>query len=275
MLFLSAILLSTNRMSSSQESKIAQTSETYKDTVESFQTNDGLYLMEYVTIKDGDVILDLGCGTGYLSSILAGRVGAKGKVKAVDPDAERIGVASRDYDHVKNLTFVQGSSEEFPNMESAFYDIIYSNHVFHWILDKDDAFNNIYKSLKPQGTVALLFPTGCPGMTKILQSVLSEESYNSFADAMIMEGLDEMKVRCVNAGLRVVQTAERSNDYKFDSLDGWMKWLHVSSRGVFDPNHVNADKLKKFSAELEGKGKVVLVCNIALVVAVKDEDGNT
>ena len=37
----------------------------------------------------GDVILDLGCGTGELSAYLAEPVGPEGKVIGVDPDKER------------------------------------------------------------------------------------------------------------------------------------------------------------------------------------------
>ena len=46
-----------------------------------------------ITIAEGSIVLDLGCGTGYLSSVLAERVGPSGHVIAVDPDRERIRVA--------------------------------------------------------------------------------------------------------------------------------------------------------------------------------------
>ena len=42
-------------------------------------------------------ILDMGCGTGYLSSVLADHVGPSGSVLAVDPDLERLNVAKEAY----------------------------------------------------------------------------------------------------------------------------------------------------------------------------------
>ena len=45
----------------------------------------------------GDVILDLGCGTGELSAYLAEPVGPEGKVMGVDPDKERIEMARQSH----------------------------------------------------------------------------------------------------------------------------------------------------------------------------------
>jgi predicted O-methyltransferase YrrM len=50
------------------------------DSNSSLQREDGLYLMEKLALERGSKILDLGCGTGYLTKILADRVGPEGKV---------------------------------------------------------------------------------------------------------------------------------------------------------------------------------------------------
>jgi ubiquinone/menaquinone biosynthesis C-methylase UbiE len=48
------------------------------------QKQAGLKLISQISIKEGSKILDLGCGTGYLASVLGERVGPQGKVIGVD-----------------------------------------------------------------------------------------------------------------------------------------------------------------------------------------------
>ena len=71
-------------------------------------------------------ILDLGCGTGYLSNVLAEQVGLGGKVIAVDPDKERLRTTKETYGAVSNILFQEGSTDEFPQDQ---YDIVFSNHM--------------------------------------------------------------------------------------------------------------------------------------------------
>lgn len=52
----------------------------------------GLKFLKEFTVDPGSVVLDMGCGSGYLASVLADRVGTEGKVIAVDPDVGRIKV---------------------------------------------------------------------------------------------------------------------------------------------------------------------------------------
>ena len=47
-----------------------------------------MFIKTDVCPRAGDIILDLGCGTGDLSAYLAELVGPNGKVVAVDPDKD-------------------------------------------------------------------------------------------------------------------------------------------------------------------------------------------
>ena len=68
--------------------------EGYQQNSLSEQKVDGEdFIQTDVCPKVGDVILDLGCGTGELSTYLAELVGPEGKVIFVDPDKERIQLA--------------------------------------------------------------------------------------------------------------------------------------------------------------------------------------
>ena len=71
------------------ESFSSSAAEGYKQASFSVQKRIGEDFIQIdVCPQVGDVILDLGCGTGELSAYLAELVGAEGKVIAVDPDKE-------------------------------------------------------------------------------------------------------------------------------------------------------------------------------------------
>ncbi len=92
-------------------------------------------------------VLDLGCGTGNLASVIAERVGPGGRVVAVDPDGERIRVAKETY-VCDNVQFLVRGGEDFPEGQ---YDIVFASSVLHWIEDKEPVFRRVYKNLKPGG----------------------------------------------------------------------------------------------------------------------------
>ena len=121
-----------------------------------YQGKDGKELLDKLTLKEGCSILDLSCGIGYLTSLLRERVAQRGMVTGVNPDVARIAVTRRNHGELKNVTFLVASSEGFP---SGPYDLIFSNHVIHWIDDKANAFRNVFNSLKDGGTFAFICPT--------------------------------------------------------------------------------------------------------------------
>ena len=120
----------------------------YEKVSIAYQAEDGLALIEKLAPAKSSRVLDLGCGTGYLASVLAERVGPEGQVIGVDPDKERIRLAQEKYGGARNIAFFEGNSDNFPQGP---YDLIFSNHVMHWIKDKEAAFQNAYKNLAKGG----------------------------------------------------------------------------------------------------------------------------
>ena len=75
----------------------------------------------------------------------------------VDSNAGRIKVAQRNYASMENLQFFIGSSENLP---AGTYDVVFSNHVMHWIKDKETAFRNVFDNLKLNGKFQLIVQQG-------------------------------------------------------------------------------------------------------------------
>ena len=71
-------------------------------------------MSEMLFLRKGSTVLDLGCGTGYLTKLLSERVGPEGKVVAVDPDGERLKIA-REKHSATNIDYIQADDQTFPS----------------------------------------------------------------------------------------------------------------------------------------------------------------
>jgi len=67
--------------------EIASKSLTYHLNTQIGQTLERIELVQRWDIKEGDVVLEIGCGQGDTTGVLATAVGQNGKVVAIDPGA--------------------------------------------------------------------------------------------------------------------------------------------------------------------------------------------
>ena len=104
------------------------------------------------SMKEGEVVLDLGSGAGFDAFLSAKRVGAKGRVIGVDMTPEMLvkarGLAAKH--GFTNVEFRQGDIEELP-VESGTVDVIISNCVINLATDKTKVFREAFRVLKPGG----------------------------------------------------------------------------------------------------------------------------
>ena len=111
-----------------------------------------------MSLKPGERVLDLGCGTGWTSRMMAKAVAngdQPGQVVGLDVADEMIRRAragSVDHD---NVMFVVGSALEIPWEENHF-DKVLSVESFYYYADQDRALAELFRVLAPKGELYIL-----------------------------------------------------------------------------------------------------------------------
>lgn len=106
-------------------------------------------IMTFVSVKKGDYILDLGCGRGYQTKMLADLTGDFGKAFGVDITPAMIKKASEEYGQ-SNLEFMIGDIHQLP-IASDSIDLVTSNCVINHSTCKEKVYSEIFRTLKPGG----------------------------------------------------------------------------------------------------------------------------
>jgi SAM-dependent methyltransferase len=107
---------------------------------------------EFAGIKEGDTVVDLGSGAGNDVFVARAIAGDKGKVIGIDMTEEMIEKANRNNNRLgySNVEFRIGDIENIP-LENSVADVVVSNCVLNLVPDKQKAFAEIYRILKPSG----------------------------------------------------------------------------------------------------------------------------
>lgn len=110
-------------------------------------------------LRGGERVLDLGCGSGWATRLLARLVAdgphGSGQVVGLDISDEMVRqarAASRDFD---NVMFVQGSAAQIP-WEENFFDKVLSVESFYYYPDQDRALAQLFRVMAPHGRLFIL-----------------------------------------------------------------------------------------------------------------------
>ena len=114
-------------------------------------------LMQALQLKPGDVVADIGAGSGYFTFRLAEKVGPKGKVLAVDIQREMLDIIRR---RMKTLRVTQVEpilgTEKDPKLPAESVDLILLVDVYHEFSQPFEMTENMVKALKPGGRLAFV-----------------------------------------------------------------------------------------------------------------------
>lgn len=145
------------------------------------RTRPGVELIARIPDAPVRSIVDLGCGTGHLTAMLADRFPAA-DVVGMDSSQEMIEEARRDHPGidwaVADLTTWEPDAPA---------DIIFSNATLHWLDDHPGLFRRIRSWAAPGGTVAVQMPDNWNAPTHVVPAqVLDEGSWPDVARGALM-----------------------------------------------------------------------------------------
>ena len=114
-------------------------------------------VLDTLTIQPGDVVADVGCGSGYYARRIAARVQPGGKVYCEDIQSEMLEIMEQymEAEGVTGITPVLGTAVD-PMLPEGEIDWVIMADVYHEMLTPGPMLAGIRRALSPAGRVALL-----------------------------------------------------------------------------------------------------------------------
>jgi ubiquinone/menaquinone biosynthesis C-methylase UbiE len=113
-------------------------------------------LFQDARIGPGMRVLDVGCGVGDVSLLVAELVGPAGRVVGVDRDPLALGTACQRIEEggISNIAFLQGDLRELSFSEP--FDAVVGRVVLMYLADPADALRQLARHVRPGGVLAFL-----------------------------------------------------------------------------------------------------------------------
>jgi len=185
-----------------------------------------------VTFNGSEAVLDVGCGTGQITTFLANQV-PQGHVKGIDYSQAMITFASQAFIAIPNLSFVQADATYFNSNEQ--YDLITSFSALHWIPEQTKLLANLYDHLKPGGMILItLCPPriGLPLLDAIYSTMALKEwvpYFSAFEEAPYMPfmTLDEYEHLLQYVGFEDINGKEPTKRMEFEFYEKFALWIQA------------------------------------------------
>ena len=194
----------------------------------SVQLSKSRSLIDNLHLNGDEEILDIGCGDGKISALLAKKV-PFGSVVGIDPS---LSMLSKAYSiKINNLSFDKQSAEHF-SLDQKF-DHIVSFYALHWVKDQKTALKNIYNHLKPKGTAHFILAQSKDDLPfgRALNKTKAnlKDEFNNFTNSIYYFDTETYRKLLCEAGFHI-NTISYVNDKTMhknkESLSSWIQqWL--------------------------------------------------
>jgi trans-aconitate 2-methyltransferase len=140
----------------------------------------GLGVLDRLSLRGDETVLDAGCGSGRMTRHLLERL-PNGRVIGVDASPSMIEHARQELGKSARLELIVADLLEFELDEPV--DAVFSNATLHWVLDHDRLFERLFSALRPGGRMEAQFG-GEGNVAELEAAVAALEADERFAPSL-------------------------------------------------------------------------------------------
>jgi trans-aconitate methyltransferase len=187
----------------------------------SFVFEYGRELLDLLAPKPGERILDVGCGTGQLTYLIAD---SGARVVGLDKSPQMIEAARENYPH---LEFVVADASDFRFAES--FDAVFSNAALHWVTQAEAAAQCIAGRLKEGGRLVAEFGGKDNGgrITRAIQQTVKERFQIEVNHPWYFPTIGEYTTLLESVGLEVRAAWLFERPTPLEGKDGLRNWMRM------------------------------------------------
>jgi ubiquinone/menaquinone biosynthesis C-methylase UbiE len=140
-------------------------------------------IIQALSLKEGQVVADIGAGSGYFTIRFAQRVGQKGRVLAVDIDEGMLSYLRQRLaqEKIQNVQVMQVPSHD-PLLIDGSLDLAFICNTYHHLEDRAVYLRKLRKALKPNGRLVIVdfykkegIPVGPPLSMRLGEETVKKE----------------------------------------------------------------------------------------------------
>jgi trans-aconitate methyltransferase len=200
------------------------------EKVSTHQKEWGAKLIFELELKGNERVLDLGCGDGANTALIA-EVLPNGEVVGIDASKGMIDTAKPK--EKTNLHFILMDIDKIP-FENEF-DVIYSNATLHWVKDHSRLLKNVFKALREGGLIRFNFAAdgNCAHFFKGIRKAMEKEGFSryfsNFSWPWYMPTISEY-IQLVNQSeLKMAEIWGENADRYFPNTEAMIGWVDQPS----------------------------------------------
>ncbi|NND89478.1 MAG: class I SAM-dependent methyltransferase [Granulosicoccus sp.] len=188
-------------------------------------------LVDIASLRHGERVLDVACGTGVVARLAAAQVGNEGSVAGLDVNPGMLSVARSATPSNATIDWYETSVEAMPLPDGAF-DVILCQMGLQFVPNKIQALKEIRRLLDPGGRVVLNFPGPTPRLFAVLGDVLAQHidpKCTGFVNVVFsMHDGEELRGLMMDAGFEDIEAHQTERTLRLPEPEDFL-WQYIHS----------------------------------------------